>query len=131
MRALFRQHLLILLTPVLKKLRYYQSCLGPLLIQTVTGAVSYLCVNIRGEINLFVIFEQSIHLTTILEILSTVKSTDISKIVEKLSSDERDTLFKYLYKGMSVPESHGISGVLLAWHEKVSRGALPLCNDEC
>ncbi|KAK9383656.1 actin-related protein 2/3 complex subunit 5 [Kockiozyma suomiensis] len=63
---------------------------------------------------------KSIHLTTILEILSTVKSTDISKIVEKLSSDERDTLFKYLYKGMSVPESHGISGVLLAWHEKVT-----------
>ncbi|KAK7203284.1 actin-related protein 2/3 complex subunit 5 [Myxozyma melibiosi] len=62
---------------------------------------------------------KAIHLTTILEILSTVKSTDISKIVEKLSSEDRDTLIKYLYKGMGVPESHGISGVLLAWHEKV------------
>ncbi|KAK9235327.1 actin-related protein 2/3 complex subunit 5 [Lipomyces kononenkoae] len=62
---------------------------------------------------------KNIHLATVLELLSTIKSSDMGWVVEKLTSEQRDTLIKYLYKGMSVPESHGISGVLLAWFEKV------------
>ncbi|KAK9318154.1 ARP2/3 complex 16 kDa subunit (p16-Arc)-domain-containing protein [Lipomyces starkeyi] len=63
---------------------------------------------------------KKIHLATVLELLSTIKSSDMSRVVEKLSSEQRDTLIKYLYKGMSLPETHGISGVLLAWFEKVT-----------
>ncbi|KAK9459431.1 actin-related protein 2/3 complex subunit 5 [Lipomyces oligophaga] len=59
-------------------------------------------------------------LMTIIEVLSTTKSSDMSRIVEKLTSEQRDTLVKYLYKGMNVPEAHGVSGVLLAWFEKVT-----------
>ncbi|KAK9374370.1 actin-related protein 2/3 complex subunit 5 [Lipomyces chichibuensis] len=66
---------------------------------------------------------KKIHLATVLELLSTIKSSDMSRVVEKLSSEQRDTLIKYLYKGMSLPETHGISGVLLAWFEKVTEMA--------
>ncbi|KAK9467044.1 actin-related protein 2/3 complex subunit 5 [Lipomyces arxii] len=62
---------------------------------------------------------KTIHLMTVLEVLAAIKSSDISRTVEKLSAEQRDTLIKYLYKGMGVPESHGLSGVLLAWFEKV------------
>ncbi|KAK9475909.1 actin-related protein 2/3 complex subunit 5 [Lipomyces japonicus] len=60
-----------------------------------------------------------VHLGAVIEVLSTIKSSDLSSLVERLSSEQRDTLIKYLYKGMSVPEQHGISGVLLSWFEKI------------
>ncbi|KAK9449872.1 actin-related protein 2/3 complex subunit 5 [Limtongia smithiae] len=63
---------------------------------------------------------KNIHLATVLDILATIKTVDMSKIVDKLSPEQRDTLIKYLYKGMGVPETHGVSGVLLAWFEKVT-----------
>ncbi|KAK9453452.1 actin-related protein 2/3 complex subunit 5 [Dipodascopsis uninucleata] len=62
---------------------------------------------------------KNIHLTTVLEVLSTIKANDISKLVQSLSTEQRDTLIKYIYKGFSVSDTHGLSGVLLNWFEKV------------
>ena len=62
-----------------------------------------------------------ITLQTLLTILNTTKSTEISGVIKGLSLDTQDTLMKYLYKGMGLPGWGDISGsVLLGWHEKVS-----------
>lgn len=59
-------------------------------------------------------------LQTLLTILNTTKSTEIPAVIKALSSEEHDTLMKYIYKGMAMPGWGDISGsVLLGWHEKV------------
>ena len=61
-----------------------------------------------------------ITLQTLLTILNTTKSTEISGVIKGLSLDTQDTLMKYLYKGMAMPGWGDISGsVLLGWHQKV------------
>ena len=68
---------------------------------------------------------QLITLQTLLTILNTTKSTEISKVIKGLSLDTQDTLMKYLYKGMAMPGWGDISGsVLLGWHEKVREGSV-------
>ncbi|KAK9472410.1 actin-related protein 2/3 complex subunit 5 [Dipodascopsis tothii] len=66
---------------------------------------------------------KAVHLATVVDILSTIKYNDMGRVVNGLTSEQRDTLVKYLYKGMAVPESHGASGVLLGWFEKVTEVA--------
>ncbi|KAF8809811.1 arp2/3 complex 16 kDa subunit [Phlegmacium glaucopus] len=65
-----------------------------------------------------------ITLQTLLTILNTTKSTEISGVIKVLSLDTQDTLMKYLYKGMAMPGWGDISGsVLLGWHEKLTEVA--------
>jgi len=62
-----------------------------------------------------------ITLQSLLTILNTTKSTEITGVVKSLSQDTQDTLMKYLYKGMAMPGWGDISGsVLLGWHEKLT-----------
>lgn len=59
-------------------------------------------------------------LQTVVSILNSTKSSEISNVVKALSQDTQDTLMKYLYKGMGMPGWGDVSGsVLLGWHEKV------------
>ena len=63
---------------------------------------------------------QNLNLQTLVSILNSTKAADIPGIVKALSTDAQDTLMKYLYKGMALPEWGDVSGsVLLGWHEKV------------
>lgn len=61
----------------------------------------------------------------LLEILNATRVADIPGAVRGLDLLQRDTLMKYLYKGMALGgtssgASHGINcAVLLSWHEKV------------
>ncbi|KAF8153957.1 actin-related protein ARPC5 [Crassisporium funariophilum] len=65
-----------------------------------------------------------ITLQTLLTILNTTKSTEITGVIKSLSMDTQDTLMKYLYKGMAMPGWGDISGsVLLGWHEKLTEVA--------
>ncbi|KAJ8078626.1 arp2/3 complex subunit [Marasmius sp. AFHP31] len=67
---------------------------------------------------------KNISLQTLLTILNTTKSTEITNVVKSLSPDAQDTLMKYLYKGMGMPGWGDISGsVLLGWHEKLTEVA--------
>lgn len=63
---------------------------------------------------------KNMQLKTVIDVLAAVRSSDITPIVEKLSTEEHNVLFKYLYKGMASPigQSHGNGGVLLSWFEK-------------
>lgn len=64
--------------------------------------------------------DQNITLQTLLTILNSTKSTDISGAIRLLPQDDQDTLMKYLYRGMATPGGGDIScSILLAWHEKV------------
>ncbi|PWN18339.1 actin-related protein ARPC5 [Microstroma glucosiphilum] len=58
-------------------------------------------------------------LSTLLTVLNSVKATDIPSLLKSLSLDQRDSLMKWIYKGLSKPET-GSSGILLAWHEKLT-----------
>ncbi|TFK27295.1 arp2/3 complex 16 kDa subunit [Coprinopsis marcescibilis] len=67
---------------------------------------------------------KTITLQTLLTILNSTKSTEISGVVKTLSPDTQDVLMKYLYKGMAMPGWGDISGsVLLGWHEKLTEVA--------
>jgi actin related protein 2/3 complex, subunit 5 len=71
------------------------------------------------------IFPQNLTLQTLVTILNSTKSSEISNVVKSLSLETQDTLMKYLYKGMGMPGWGDVSGsVLLGWHEKVCPG----CN---
>ena len=55
----------------------------------------------------------------VMEALTSVKTAaDIATITKTFSVDQIDTLMKYIYKGMSKPESFN-AATLLTWHEKV------------
>lgn len=60
-------------------------------------------------------------LSSLLEIVNSTKSSDISQAVKSISIDQRDALMKYLYKGLELGgEGEGINcAVLLGWHERV------------
>nr|CDI55355.1 related to subunit of the Arp2/3 complex [Melanopsichium pennsylvanicum 4] len=68
--------------------------------------------------------EEAKHLTlqSLLEIVNSTKSADISTALKSISIDQRDALMKYLYKGLELGgEGEGINcAVLLGWHERVS-----------
>ncbi|KAL4400656.1 arp2/3 complex subunit [Malassezia pachydermatis] len=62
----------------------------------------------------------------IFDILSSTRTADILTTVKALSGDERDTLMKYLYRGMELVRTPGEAGsingaVLLSWHEKLTQ----------
>ncbi|CAO1634392.1 unnamed protein product [Sympodiomycopsis kandeliae] len=59
------------------------------------------------------------YLQAFLQLLNSVKSTDIAPLLKALDVDQRDTLMKWIYKGLSRPEL-GSGGVLLGWHEKLT-----------
>ena len=65
---------------------------------------------------------QHLTLQSLLEIVNSTKSSDISQAVKSISIDQRDALMKYLYKGLELGgEGEGINcAVLLSWHERVS-----------
>nr|SVE75485.1 EOG090X0HLA [Daphnia dolichocephala] len=54
----------------------------------------------------------------VMQVLLSVKSSQIEEAVNALDSDQLDILMKYIYRGFETP-SEGSSGQLLAWHEKV------------
>ncbi|KAF8444190.1 actin-related protein 2/3 complex subunit 5 [Terfezia claveryi] len=71
---------------------------------------------------------KELHLQTILEILSSIRSSEMANTLSRLSSlpngtELLDILTKYIYKGMKDASSGAGSGgkmsVLLSWHEKV------------
>jgi len=83
--------------------------------------------NVHPFLIIHIVKTKLITLQTLLTILNTTKSTDISGVIKILSLDTQDTLMKYLYKGMGMPGWGDISGsVLLGWHEKVSTSLLGL-----
>ena len=63
-------------------------------------------------------------LALVMDILNSTRTTDITPALKALSMDERDTLMKYLYRGMemgrlpSAPAPINCA-VLLSWHDKV------------
>ncbi|KAF8711498.1 hypothetical protein AX14_013241 [Amanita brunnescens Koide BX004] len=64
---------------------------------------------------------KNVTLQSLLTILNSTKSTDISGAIRLLPQDDQDTLMKYLYKGMATPGGGDIScSTLLAWHEKLT-----------
>ncbi|EGO02910.1 hypothetical protein SERLA73DRAFT_176374 [Serpula lacrymans var. lacrymans S7.3] len=64
---------------------------------------------------------KNLTLQTVVTILNSTKSSDISNVIKALSQDAQDTLMKYIYKGMGMPGWGDVSGsVLLGWHEKLT-----------
>ncbi|KLO18707.1 actin-related protein ARPC5 [Schizopora paradoxa] len=64
------------------------------------------------------------NLSTLLTILGSTKSSEVSSVVKGLSQDAQDTLMKYLYKGMATSaRSDANTSVLLSWHEKLTEVA--------
>lgn len=59
----------------------------------------------------------------VLETLTQVRQADIAGVVSGLTSEQQDTLVKYLYKAMSIPEGQKQGGILLAWFERVTQVA--------
>ncbi|KAI1300121.1 hypothetical protein EDD11_006300 [Mortierella claussenii] len=59
---------------------------------------------------------------TVMEVLNSIKSAEVVQLVKNLTPEEQDVLMKYLYAGMAAPEQNN-SGVLLAWHEKLTEVA--------
>ncbi|KZT25075.1 Arp2/3 complex 16 kDa subunit ARPC5 [Neolentinus lepideus HHB14362 ss-1] len=67
---------------------------------------------------------KTLTLQTLVTILNSTKSSDVSNIVKSLSQDQQDTLMKYIYKGTAMPGWGDVSGsVLLGWHEKLTEAA--------
>ncbi|KAK0538289.1 arp2/3 complex subunit [Tilletia horrida] len=58
-------------------------------------------------------------LTSLLDVLNSTRATEITPTLKGLDLLERDTLMKFLYKGLAKPEM-GASAVLLTWHEKLT-----------
>ncbi|XP_054168565.1 actin-related protein 2/3 complex subunit 5-B-like [Oppia nitens] len=53
----------------------------------------------------------------VLQILMSIRVTDIDKAVDALSTDQIDVLMKYIYRGFESP-TDGSSAHLLIWHQK-------------
>ena len=58
----------------------------------------------------------------VLDILNSTRTVDIMPAVKALDASERDTLMKYLYRGMERGRSAASvnCAVLLSWHEKLT-----------
>ncbi|EST05898.1 ARP2/3 complex, 16kDa subunit (p16-Arc) [Kalmanozyma brasiliensis GHG001] len=69
---------------------------------------------------------KQITLHSLLEIVNSTKSSDISAAVKAISIDQRDALMKFLYKGLQLG-GEGADGVncavLLGWHERLTEVA--------
>jgi len=64
---------------------------------------------------------KNLNLQTLVSILNSTKSAEVTTVLKSLSPDAQDTLMKYLYKGMAMPGWGDVSGsVLLGWHEKLT-----------
>ncbi|CDS08461.1 hypothetical protein LRAMOSA09823 [Lichtheimia ramosa] len=63
---------------------------------------------------------KSIITQTVVDTLSLIRATDIESTISTLSFDQKDLLMKYLYAGLAKPELYN-SGVLLTWHEKLTK----------
>ncbi|CCF47898.1 hypothetical protein NDA11_005058 [Ustilago hordei] len=72
-----------------------------------------------------VVEAKTVTLQSLLEIVNSTKSSDISAAVKAISLDQRDALMKYLYKGLELGgEGEGINcAVLLGWHERLTEVA--------
>jgi len=80
----------------------------------------YICISSFFYLFIHLVLPQLITLQTLLSILNSTKSTEITNIIKALSLETQDTLMKYIYKGMAMPGWGDVSGsVLLGWHEKV------------
>ncbi|CAG8572377.1 3047_t:CDS:2 [Racocetra persica] len=55
----------------------------------------------------------------VMEVLNSIKATDIPSLVRNLTLEQQDVLMKYIYRGMASPELYN-SAVLLNWHEKLT-----------
>ncbi len=53
-----------------------------------------------------------------MDVLNSIKATDIPSLLKLLSTEQQDILMKYIYRGMALPKLYN-SAVLLNWHEKV------------
>ncbi|KAF9040098.1 actin-related protein ARPC5 [Panaeolus papilionaceus] len=108
---------------VLEDARQRQGAVRSLLAKNdISGALTVILENAPYGPN--VEDAKNLTLQTLLTILNTTKSTDITNIIKTLSPDTQDTLMKYLYKGMGMPGWGDISGsVLLGWHEKLTEVA--------
>ncbi|CDO58082.1 hypothetical protein DV451_001682 [Geotrichum candidum] len=63
---------------------------------------------------------KNVNLQTVLDVLATIRSNNITPTVQSLSTEQRDILIKYIYKGMGSPvgQANGNGGILLTWFEK-------------
>ncbi|ODV87452.1 hypothetical protein CANARDRAFT_229983 [[Candida] arabinofermentans NRRL YB-2248] len=61
---------------------------------------------------------KSAYLLSVLEILQTIKQSEISGLVKELDLDEIDVLVKFLYSLMALKEGQKSGGVLLTWFDK-------------
>lgn len=57
-------------------------------------------------------------LKVVLSVLTTVRTSEIQSIVQKLDPTSRVVLVKYLYKAMGVPAGQANGSVLLNWLER-------------
>ncbi|MBW0559116.1 hypothetical protein O181_098831 [Austropuccinia psidii MF-1] len=62
---------------------------------------------------------KSLTLSSIIEILSSTRTSEISSVIQSFDQSEQDWLMKYIYKGMSLIGDSN-SAVLLNWHEKLT-----------
>lgn len=65
---------------------------------------------------------KALHTDTVFEVLVSIKNnhntSDYASFVSQLSSDQQDTLVKYIYKIMSTPFGAKHGAILLGWFEK-------------
>jgi actin related protein 2/3 complex subunit 5 len=60
----------------------------------------------------------------VLQVLSSVKTSEMDKVLEPLDSDHVDLLMKYIYRGFENPNDNSCAH-LLVWHEKAySKGGV-------
>jgi actin related protein 2/3 complex subunit 5 len=52
----------------------------------------------------------------VLDVLTRFRQSEVEEAVNKLSSDEVDSLMKYIYRGFAEP-SENSCGILLVWHQ--------------
>lgn len=65
---------------------------------------------------------KALHTETVFEVLMSIKNNhgvnDYAGFVKKLSSDQQDTLVKYIYKIMATPYGAKQGALMLGWFEK-------------
>ena len=67
--------------------------------------------------------EQATTLQAVLFVLLQVNQADLGTVVKALSPEERDTLMKYVYRGMESPaegpQGNSQCAALLQWHARI------------
>jgi hypothetical protein len=64
-----------------------------------------------------ILITEDMNTKIVMDALISAKSADIPAILQQLNDSQVDTLAKYIYKGMSFPETFN-PAQLLVWHEK-------------